>query len=45
MSLGQKLVALVMLLFLELVAFLFFPLAGLIGLFFAVPMAFLILKR
>ena len=45
LSLGEKLIALGMLLFLELVAFLFFPIVGIIGLFFAVPMAVLILKR
>lgn len=45
MSLGQKMIAIGMILFLELVAFLFFPIVGIIGLFFAIPMGFLILKR
>jgi len=45
LSLGQKLIAVGMLAFLELVAFLFFPIAGVIGLFFAIPMAILIRKR
>jgi hypothetical protein len=45
LSLGQKLIAVGMLAFLELVAFLFFPIAGVIGLFFAIPMAILICKR
>ena len=45
LSLGQKVTAIAMVLVLEVVAFLFFPIVGVIGLFFAAPMAYLILKR
>lgn len=45
LSLGQKLVALGTIAFLEAVAFLFAPLLGIIGLFAAAPLAFAILSR
>lgn len=45
LSLGQKVTALATILFLEAVAFVFFPVVGVIGLCFAVPMAVLIVKR
>ncbi len=45
MSLGQKLIAIGMILFLELLAFFFVPIIGIVGLFVAIPMAILILKR
>lgn len=45
MTMGQKLLAIVALVFIELVAFVFFPLMGFVGLFFAIPLAIIILKR
>lgn len=45
LSLGQKMIAIGMILFIELVAFLFAPIFGFLGLFFAIPMAILVLKR
>lgn len=45
LSLGQKLVAIGTILFIEIVAFVFSPLLGLIGLFAAAPLAVMILKR
>lgn len=45
LSLGQKLIAVSAIAFLELLAFVFFWPLAVIGLFFAVPLAVLILKR
>lgn len=45
MSLGQKVVALGVILLMNLVAFLFSPLLGIIGLVGSAPLALLILQR
>lgn len=45
MSLGQKLIAITMILFLELLAFLLSPILGILGLFVVIPLAIMILKR
>lgn len=45
LSLGQKLIAVGSLAFLEVLAFLFFWPVGVVGLLFAVPLAVLVLKR
>lgn len=45
MSLGQKMIAIAMVLFIEVLAFAFVPLLGFLGLFFAIPLTIVILKR
>lgn len=45
MSLGQKVIALAAILFLEALALAFLPVVGIVGLFFAIPMAIVILER
>lgn len=45
LSLGQKLIAIVTILFIELITFVFFPILALASLVFVIPLVILILKR
>lgn len=45
LSLGQKVLAVATLLFIDLVSLIFFPIMGIVGFLFTVPLAIVILKR